>query len=86
MLFLGAGASKAVGIGDLRDLTDKVDRKLKDEGYETILRNIEDILTKANKRNRFFKSGELDIEAKFSVLNALPNPINALRASFCDIR
>jgi hypothetical protein len=29
MLFLGAGASKAVGIGDLKDLTDKVNAKIK---------------------------------------------------------
>jgi hypothetical protein len=30
MLFLGAGASKAVGIGDIKDLTDKVNAKIKE--------------------------------------------------------
>jgi hypothetical protein len=79
VLFLGAGASKAVGIGDLRELTEYVNRKLIQEGYENILRNIEDVLTKANKRNRFFKPGELDMEVTFTVLNALHDPINALR-------
>ena len=33
MLFLGAGASNALGIGQLSDLTEKVIEKLNSKGY-----------------------------------------------------
>jgi hypothetical protein len=79
MLFLGAGASKAVGIGDLKDLTDEIMVRLKKEGYEDLIQDITETLEKANRDNRFFNQGEIDIEVIFSVLNGLSNPTKALK-------
>jgi phage replication-related protein YjqB (UPF0714/DUF867 family) len=79
MLFLGAGASKAVGIGDLKDLTDAIMVRLKKVGYEDLIQDITETLKKANLHNRFFNEGEIDIEVIFSVLNALSNPTKALK-------
>jgi hypothetical protein len=62
MLFLGAGASKAVGIGDLKDLTDEIMVRLKKEGYDDLIQHITEMLEKANRDNRFFNQGEIDIE------------------------
>lgn len=52
MLFLGAGASKAVDIGDLKDLTDKVNTKIRNRGYGKLLDHIEYTLKKANMDSR----------------------------------
>jgi hypothetical protein len=84
MLFLGAGASKAVGIGDLKELTKNVKVRLMKKGYGNLIQQVISILGKANMRirkkdNRFFNEGEIDIEVIFSVLNGLSNPIKALK-------
>jgi hypothetical protein len=78
-LFSGAGASKAVGIGDLKELTDKVKVRLKEEGYGDLIQHITETLEKANFDNRFFNQGEIDIELIFSVLSGLSNPIKGLK-------
>jgi hypothetical protein len=41
LLFLGAGASKAVGLGDLGDLTSKVKSELKKKRYGNIYEKTE---------------------------------------------
>lgn len=79
MLFLGAGASKAVGIGDLKDLTDEIMVRLKKEGYEDLIQDITETLKKANLDNRYFNEGEIDIEVIFSVLDGLSHPTKALK-------
>jgi hypothetical protein len=79
VLFLGAGVSKAVGIGDLRDLTNNVNNELRKNGYGELLQHIEDTLNKANKHHRFFNSGEIDIEVIFSILNARIDHISTLK-------
>jgi hypothetical protein len=79
MLFLGAGASKAVDIGDLKDLTDKVNAKIISRGYGKLLDHIQDTLKKANSDSRFFNQGETDIEVVFSILNSRTEPVDALK-------
>jgi hypothetical protein len=60
MLFLGAGASKAVDVGDLKKLTKTVNTEIRNMGYGELLQHIEDTLNKANKGLRFFNQGEID--------------------------
>lgn len=79
MLFLGAGASKAVGIGDLHDLTNKIKVQLEKKGYKSLIQHVTDTLTNANQNNRFFEQKEIDIEVILSVLNGLAHPIKALK-------
>ncbi len=79
MLFLGAGASKAVGIGDLQELTKHIMTRLQKEGYEDLIKHVKATLKKANLRNRYFNKSEIDIEVIFSVLNGLSNPTRALK-------
>jgi hypothetical protein len=81
LLFLGAGASKAVGIGALEDLSRKVNKELARRGYGDVLNHVCDVLHKANKKGKFFNEGEIDIEVTLSVLNARANHINALKES-----
>jgi selenophosphate synthase len=73
VLFLGAGASKTVDIGDLKDLTNKV------RGYGKLLDHIQDTLKKANIDSRFFNQGETDLEVIFSILNSRIDPVDALK-------
>jgi hypothetical protein len=40
MLFLGAGASKAVGIGDLQELTKKIEVQLEKKGYKNLIQHV----------------------------------------------
>jgi len=79
MLFLGAGASKAVDIGDLKDLTNKVNAKIRSRGYGKLLNHIEDTLKKANSDARFFNQGEIDLEVVFSILNSRVDQVNAVK-------
>jgi hypothetical protein len=79
MLFLGAGTSKAVGIGDLHDLTAIVKKRLKAEGYDDLIIHIIETLKNANKNSPFFNQHEIDIEVIFSVLNGLMDPTKALK-------
>jgi hypothetical protein len=79
MLFLGAGASRAVGLPDMRDLTIAVNARLEKEGYGQLIRHITDTLEHANRDSRFFNQGEIDIEVIFSVLNGRINPVKTLK-------
>ena len=44
MLFLGAGASKAVGIGHIQDLTQRIKERLSNSEYREIWEHIETVL------------------------------------------
>ena len=79
MLFLGAGASKAVGIGHIQDLTQRIKERLSNSEYREIWEHIETVLESANTNNRFFNLGEIDLEVIFSVLKARAHHINALK-------
>jgi hypothetical protein len=63
----------------LKELTDKVKVRLKEEGYGDLIQHITETLEKANFDNRFFNQGEIDIEVIFSVLSGLSNPIKGLK-------
>jgi hypothetical protein len=78
MLFLGAGASKAVGIDDLENLTRRIKQRLGEQGYGDLIKHIVNVLEDANLDHRFFNEGEIDIEVIFSVLNGLLSPRKAL--------
>lgn len=76
MLFLGAGASNAFGVGDLTDWTRKVNDKLTEKGYSHITRHIVETLSNANNRmnarSRFFADDEeIDLEVIMSVMDFL---------------
>lgn len=79
MLFLGAGASRAVGVPDLRGLTDVVINRLEQEGYGDLIHHIIDTLESSNLGYRFFNQGEIDIEVIFSVLNGRLDNTNSLK-------
>jgi hypothetical protein len=79
MLFLGAGASNAFGIGDLTDWTRRVDAKLIKLGYNCIKKHILRTLTRANNRmdagSRYFANNEeIDLEVIMSVIDFLLEP------------
>lgn len=76
MLFLGAGASKAVKIGDLNDITERIVTRLTDAGYGELVQHIIDTLNNSG----LFKERELDIEVIFSVLNGRVNHKNTMKA------
>lgn len=78
MLFLGAGASKAVGIDDLENLTRRIKQRLGEREYGDRIKHIVSVLEDANRVHRFFNEGEIDIEVIFSVLNGLFSPRKAL--------
>jgi hypothetical protein len=80
MLFLGAGASNAFGIGQLRDFTPKVDEILDSSGYSDLRKHIHVILREANKDSAYFVDEfEIDMEVILSVLDALVNPTQKSR-------
>ena len=54
MLFLGAGASNAFGIGQLRDFTSKVNGILDSSGYSDLRKHINTTLRKANENSEYF--------------------------------
>jgi hypothetical protein len=70
LLFLGAGASKAVGLGDLGDLTSKVKSELKKKRYGNIYEN-RMIIINSDKRikeqaYKIFPKNKIDfIKAQF---------------------
>src|SRR5215204_6034322 len=78
MLFLGAGASSAVGIPALAGLTASIISRLEAEGYGELIHHITETLERANQGSRFFNQGEIDIEVIFSVLNGRIDPETAL--------
>jgi hypothetical protein len=69
LLFLGAGASKAIGYGDLKDQTSTIKNELKRKGCADVYERIEGRLARANKHLRLF-DGEIDLEVILSILNA----------------
>ena len=76
MLFLGAGASKAVGVGDLKDITKRIVTKFTNAGYGELVQHILDTLNDSG----LFKERELDIEVIFSVLNGRINHKKTMNA------
>jgi SIR2-like domain len=79
MLFLGAGASKAVGLSDLQDLTSRVKVKLEEKGYKNVFEDVIGILEKANQNYPFFNNDEIDLEMILTVLKSTVNHKNALK-------
>jgi hypothetical protein len=72
MLFLGAGASKPFGIGDLSDLTKGVYRILKNDGYLEFLENINNTFQVNKDYSTYFLNNEsVDMEVLLSVLDFL---------------
>jgi SIR2-like protein len=72
MLFLGAGASKAVGLPDLHELTNKI-RKETGDPFE----NIEHILKQSTDKIKY-KDEESDLEIFLTILDSLADPLNAI--------
>ena len=72
MLFLGAGASRAFGLPDLRMLTEEIKTQLPNEPFK----EIEQILVGSNDLNDvvFYSKDELDLEIFLTVLDALVDP------------
>jgi hypothetical protein len=56
MLFLGAGASHAFGIGQLQDFTIRVNSIFADQGYSELLDHIHQTLVNANRTSQFFSA------------------------------
>jgi SIR2-like protein len=80
LLFLGAGASKPFGIGELKDITAKVEKAIIEKGYADILRNIHETLIEGNDDSTYFANeDEIDIEVILSVLHLLTQPSSALK-------
>lgn len=79
MLFLGAGASKAVGLSDLQDLTLRVKKKLEEKGYENVFEDVIGILEKTNQNYQFFNNDEIDLEMILTILKSRVNHKNALK-------
>jgi SIR2-like protein len=93
MLFLGAGASKAVELGDLQDLTKKIEKEFEHTEIGDFIRYIRNRIEIANGSYEFFSPDEIDLEVIFSILNAAPNHESTLKElgpyavyldSFCD--
>lgn len=75
MLFLGAGASKPFGIGDLENLTRGTDRILLECGYGDLLENIRNGLSGSS----FFPTREeIDMEVILSILDYFAHPESIL--------
>jgi hypothetical protein len=72
MLFLGAGASRAFGLPDLRLLTEQIRAQLPDDPFK----EIEQLLVGCNDLNDlvFYSKDELDLEIFLTVLDALVDP------------
>jgi hypothetical protein len=76
MLFLGAGASHAFGIGQLQDFTTQVNRIFADHGYSRLIDHIHQTLVNANRDSQFFfDESEIDMEVILSVLELMAHPI-----------
>lgn len=65
MLFLGAGASKSLGVPDLPALTKKIEGALASQGYGEVMKAVNLAL------RALYDSEEIDIELIFTVLDAL---------------
>jgi hypothetical protein len=79
MLFLGAGASKAVGLSDLQGLTSRVKEKIEEKGYENAFEDVIGILEKTNQTYQFFNNDEIDLEQILTILKSRVNHKNALK-------
>jgi hypothetical protein len=61
MLFLGAGASKVVGIDDLENLTTRIKQTLEQQGYGDHIQHIVGV-EEANRHQRFFNGGIINAD------------------------
>ena len=78
MLFLGAGASHAFGIGQLQDFTMGVENVLAELGYRDLLDHIRRTVLSANQDYQYFSDeNEIDMEVILSVLELLVQPTEA---------
>jgi hypothetical protein len=73
VLFLGAGASKAVNLPTLQDLTEQIRNKYGDPFKEShrMLKQSNDRIT--------YSDEELDLEILLTILDSLVDPWNAIR-------
>lgn len=76
MLFLGAGASKAFGLPDLRDLTKEIRIQLPNDPFK----EIEQILNQSNDLNDlvFYSKNEVDLEIFLTILDGLVDPTSSI--------
>jgi len=79
MLFLGAGASNALGIRHLSELTKKVIEKLNSKGYGEQIYEIKENIKKKNKNCRYYHNNEIDIEVLLTIINKEGNCIKSLQ-------
>jgi hypothetical protein len=79
MLFLGAGASNAVGIGQLSDLTRKVISKLNSKGYSEQIAEIMETIKKKNENCIYYHDNEIDIEVLLTIINKEADRVRSLK-------
>ena len=79
MLFLGAGASNAIGIGQLSDLTSKVLKKLESTKYSDVVKEILEKLSIKNEGCKYYDNDEIDIEVILSLLKKSVNPYESIK-------
>jgi predicted DNA-binding protein YlxM (UPF0122 family) len=78
LLFLGACASHAFGIGQLQDFTMGVENVLAELGYRDLLDHIRRTVLSANQDYQYFSDeNEIDMEVILSVLELLVQPTEA---------
>lgn len=74
MLFLGAGASKAFGIGDLADVTVTATNIIRNRGFGGLLDHIYDTLIQDPNQGHYKSETDVDIEVILSVLDLITAP------------
>jgi hypothetical protein len=79
MLFLRAGASNALGIRHLSELTKKVIEKLNSKGYGEQIYEIKENIKKKNKNCRYYHNNEIDIEVLLTIINKEGDCIKSLQ-------
>ena len=75
MLFLGAGASKAVGLPTLHGLTQKI--RGRDSDIDDRFEEIDNIV-KGSENDIGYQVGELDLEVYFTILDSLVEPAKSI--------
>lgn len=75
MLFLGAGASKAVGLPTLHELTQKI--RVRDPDIDKRFNEIDNVV-RGSENGIGYQEGELDLEVYFTILNSLVEPANSI--------
>lgn len=79
MLFLGAEASNALGIGHLPVLTSKIINRLKNTKHNETIDHIITVMNRMNNNNKYYPENEIDIEVILSVLNKSAAPECSLK-------